>query len=290
MMNENAYPFRVGDLDCIAVRDCSEPGAVKELIPDIDDPAVTQAFARRGWPTGDISYDFLALFVRSGQHRIVIDAGWGSCSDQHESRFLQTLGEAGVMPEDVTQVILTHLDLDHAGGVLDGRGGLAFPNARHVMAEETLTGYTSDRIQAMLTPPDAAAYREMAALLSGRTLLTQGETEVLPGVRVLPAPGHRLGHVAVELVSDGHTLLHLADTVLHPAVIEHPDWRTGYDSVQETIRATRHRLFGRAAASNALVFFSHTPFPGLCYIRREGTGWRWEPLADPRANQDKGGA
>ncbi len=289
-MGENAHRFRVGNLECIAVRDSIEPGVVRELIPDIDDPAVAQVFARRGWPTGDISFDFLALFVRSGQHRIVIDVGWGPCSDQHESRFLQILGEAGVMPEEVTQVILTHLDLDHAGGILDGQGGLAFPNARHVMAEEVLTAYTSDRIQALLTPSDAAAYREMATLLSGRTLLTQGDTEVLPGIRVLPAPGHRIGHVAVELVSGGHTLLHLADTVLHPAVIEHPDWRTGFDSVQETIRATRHRLFDRAAKSNALVFFSHTPFPGLGSIRREGTDWRWEPLGDSRAEGGKGGA
>ena len=280
-MSENAYRFRVGNLECIAVRDSVEPGVVKDLIPDVDDPAVTQVFARRGWATGDITFDFLALYVQSGQHRIVIDAGWGPCSDQHESRFLQILGEEGVSPEDVTHVILTHLDLDHAGGVLDGRGGLAFPYARHAMAEEALTAYVSDRIQAMLTPSDAAAYREMATLLSGRTLLTQGETEVLPGVRVLPAPGHRLGHVAVELVSEEQTLLHLADTVLHPAVIEHPDWRTGYDSAQERIRATRHQLFARAADADALVFFSHTPFPGLGHIVREGSAWRWVPLDSP---------
>ncbi len=216
-MGENAYRFRVGSLDCIAVRDCFEPGVVKELIPDVDDPAIAEALAHRGWPTGEIQFDFLGLHAQFGRHSIVIDPCWGPCSDTLESRFLPNLREAGVAPDEVTLVILTHLDLDHAGGVLDGRGGLAFPNARHVMAEEALTGYVSDRIQAMLTPSDAAAYREMATLLSGRTLLTQGETEVLPGVRVLPAPGHRLGHLAVELVSDGQTLLHLADTVLHPA-------------------------------------------------------------------------
>jgi glyoxylase-like metal-dependent hydrolase (beta-lactamase superfamily II) len=290
MMNENAYPFRVGDLDCIAVRDSAEPSDVRDLIPDIDDPVVAEAFARRGWSTGTISYDFLGLYVRSGTDQVVVDPGWGPCTDRLESRFAANLRATGVKPEDVTLVILTHLDLDHAGGVLDARGDLAFPRARHVMAEEALTGYTSDRIQAMLTPSDAAAYRKMASLLNGRTLLTQGETEILPGIRSIPAPGHRLGHMAVEFVSRGETLLHLADTVLHPAIVEHPDWRTGYDSVQETIRATRHRLFDRAVASKALVFFSHTPFPGLGYIRHEGTGWRWEPLADHRADHDKGGA
>ncbi len=277
-MNRDVYRFHVGKLDCIAVRDCAELAPVKDLIPDADDPAITQALAQRGWSTGEIEFDFLGLFVRFGQHNLVIDPGWGPCTDRLESRFLQNLSHAGVSPQDVTLVVLTHLDLDHAGGILDGRGGLAFPNARHVMAEEALIGYTSDRIQAMLTPADAAAYREMAALLAGRTFLTKGETDVLPGMRALPAPGHRLGHMVVELISDRHTLLHLADTVLHPAIIEHPDWRTGYDSVQDTIRATRHRLFARAADTSALVLFSHTPFPGLGRIARDGSTWRWEPL------------
>jgi glyoxylase-like metal-dependent hydrolase (beta-lactamase superfamily II) len=278
MMNKDVYAFRVGDLECLAIRDSAERYSVREFVPDVEDPAVAATFADRGWSTGEIEYDFLGLFARFGQHQIVIDPGWGPCSDKLESRFLHNLCQAGVSPQDVTLVVLTHLDLDHAGGVLDGRRGLAFPNARHVMAEEALTGYVSDRIQAMLTPADAAAYREMAALLAGRTLLTQGETEILQGMRVLPAPGHRLGHMVVELVSDGHTLLHLADTVLHPAIVEHPDWRTGYDSVQEKIRATRHCLFARAADTSALVFFSHTPFPGLGRIAREGDGWRWAPL------------
>ena len=275
-MNKDVTPFRVGDLECLAIRDSAERYSVKEFVPDVEDPAVAAAFADRGWSTGEIEFDFLGLFVRFGRHRIVIDPGWGPCSDKLESRFLHNLCQAGVSPQDVTLVVLTHLDLDHAGGVFDGRRGLAFPNARHVMAEEALTGYVSDRIQAMLTPADAAAYREMAALLAGRTFLTQGETEILPGVRAIPAPGHRLGHTAIEIVSDGETLLHLADTVLHPMIVEHPDWRTGYDSSQDAIRATRRCLFDRAAQSEALVFLSHAPFPGLGRIVPEGSAWRWE--------------
>lgn len=281
-MNSDVYPFRVGSLECISVRDSAEPVPVRELVLDVDDPAVAAAFARRGWSTGLVDYDFLGLFVACGSEQIVIDPGWGLCGDRPAGRFVENLRQAGVSPDDVTCVILTHLDLDHAGGVLNGRGGLAFPNARHVVAEEALVGYTSDRIQSMLTPQDAAAYREIAALLAGRALLTPGETEILPGVRALPAPGHRLGHMVVELISDGNTFLHLADTVLHPAIVEHPDWRTGYDSVQEKIRVTRRGLFARAADTDALVFFSHTPFPGLGRIARDGDTWRWEPVTPPQ--------
>jgi glyoxylase-like metal-dependent hydrolase (beta-lactamase superfamily II) len=276
-MRESAYPFRVGDFDCIAIRDAAEPCPVRELLPDVDDPQVREALALRGWPTDDMPYDFLGLFVRAGDDAIVIDPGWGPCTDRLESRFLPSLRQAGIEPDRVAFVILTHLDLDHAGGVIAPDGSLAFPNARHVMAEEAWTGYRSERILAMCSPTDAESYRTLARLLEGRVLLTRDETEVVAGVRTVPAPGHRLGHLAVEFVSRGETLLHLADTALHPIVVEHPTWKTGYDSSQEKIQETRRRLFERAARSGALVFLSHAPFPGLGHIASEGFGWRWSP-------------
>lgn len=280
-MRVNAYPFCVGDFAMVAIRDSAEPAHVRDLLPDVDDPAVQEAFARRGWPAGEIAYDFLGLFVRAHDDAIVIDPGWGPCTDRLETRFLTTLQQCGVDPDEITLVILTHLDLDHAGGIFAPEGGLAFPNARHAMAEEAWLGYGSERILAQCDPADAEWYRRLARLLEGRVLLTRGETEIAGGVRTVPAPGHRLGHTAVEFASRGQTLLHLADTVLHPIVVEHPDWRTAYDASQEKIRATRRQLFDRAARSDALVFLSHAPFPGLGRIESAGGAWRWSPLPPP---------
>lgn len=278
-MSENAYRFRVGQLECIALRDATEVSGVADLIPDIGDPVVAEALSRRGWATTEMTFDFLGLFVQPGREMIVIDAGWGPCSEQHKSRFAEHLREAGIAPSDVTLVILTHLDLDHAGGVIDPGGGLTFPNARVAVAENAWTWYTAEKNLATMPPAMATWFRTMKSLLDGRLLLTQGETEILPGVQSLPAPGHRLGHMAIELVSEGRTLLHLADTVLHPIVIEHPDWRTGFDTTQEIIRATRRRLFDRAVTTDALVFLSHAPFPGLGHIVREGSAWRWHGVS-----------
>ncbi len=277
-MNENSYRFRIGALEGIALRDAMEVSGVADLIPDVGDPTVAEVMATRGWSTTEMTFEFLGLFVRSGRERIVIDAGWGPCSDEHKSQFAENLREAGVAPSDVTFVILTHLDLDHAGGVMDPSGGLTFPNARVVVDERAWTWYTEEKTLATMPAAMAESFRTMKSLLDGRMLLTQGEAEILPGVRSLPAPGHRLGHMAIQLVSEGKTLLHLADTVLHPIVIEHPDWRTGFDTTQEIIRATRQRLFDRAATSDALVFLSHAPFPGLGHIVRDGSAWRWVPL------------
>lgn len=277
-MAGNAYRIRVGDLECIAIRDASEISAVRDLVPDIDDPAVAKAFAARGWTTGDVSFDYLALLVRTGTAHLAIDAGWGVAADHITGRFAEALVALDIAPDSLTHVILTHLDDDHAGGILDPRGQRAFPNATHVIDAEAWAWYTADKNLAWMPQAAAALYGAMKKALEGHLLLTHGETEILPNVRAIPAPGHRLGHMGVELRSRGETLLHLADTALHPIIVEHPDWKTGWDSSQETIRATRHRLFARAAEARALVFLSHAPFPGLGRIHREGSAWRWEPI------------
>lgn len=276
-MDPNVYRFRVGTLECMAVRDASEMAPVRDLVPDVGDPAVAEAFSARGWSTEDVSLDYLALLVRAGRSLLAIDVGWGMSADHIEGRFAETLAGMGIPPSDVTHVVLTHLDDDHAGGVLDSRGEPAFPHAIHVVDADAWAWYTADRNLAAMPQGAAALYGGMNTALEGHVQLVRGETMLLPEVRTIPAPGHRLGHMAVELSSRGETLLHLADTVLHPAIVEHPDWRTGFDSIQETIRATRHRLFARAAETDALVFLSHMPFPGLGRIRREDDGWRWAP-------------
>ncbi len=286
-MSQDVYRFAVGSLDCIAVRDATELSPVSDLVPDVVRLEVADQFRRRGWSTGEIPFDFLALLVRAGRELLAIDVGWGTSADHIRGRFAEALAEVGVAPSDVTCVVLTHLDDDHAGGVLDPRGALAFPNARHVIDADAWAWYTAEENLAAMPPAAAALYGAMKRTLEGHVQLTRGETEILPGIRLLPAPGHRLGHMAVELVSDGGTLLHLADTVLHPIVVEHPGWRTGFDTAQEAIRATRRRLFDRAATSEALVFFSHAPFPGLGRIRKEGSEWRWEPLS-PAGTDDRG--
>ena len=60
--------------------------------------------------------------------------------------------------------------------------------------------------------------------LKDMTILLEQEEEILPGVRVLFAPGHTPGHMVIFFASDGERLLYVGDTVLHPLHLEHPDW------------------------------------------------------------------
>jgi glyoxylase-like metal-dependent hydrolase (beta-lactamase superfamily II) len=108
-------------------------------------------------------------------------------------------------------------------------------------------------------------------------LVEDGES-VLPGIRVLSAPGHTFGHVVVEIVSEAEKLLYLADTALHPIHLEHADWTASVDQIPEQAVKTRRAFYERAAQPETLVLFFHFyPFPSLGYILKQGESWRWKP-------------
>jgi glyoxylase-like metal-dependent hydrolase (beta-lactamase superfamily II) len=107
----------------------------------------------------------------------------------------------------------------------------------------------------------------------------EGEVKILPGISVLPAPGHTPGHIVVEVSSSGEKLLHIADTALSPLHLEQPGWQPLYDINPEDALISKGRIFDQAAEANALVFGHHfPPFPALGYVEKRGTGWQWKPV------------
>jgi glyoxylase-like metal-dependent hydrolase (beta-lactamase superfamily II) len=108
--------------------------------------------------------------------------------------------------------------------------------------------------------------------------LFEGEKEVVPGVHVIPAPGHTPGHVALVISSSKEQLLHLGDSVLHPMHLEHPAWRNAFDLNQDDAATTQRRLFDHAAPDNAMVLAYHFPFPGIGSVKKSANAWKWESL------------
>ena len=111
-----------------------------------------------------------------------------------------------------------------------------------------------------------------------RLILVDDGAEVVPGIRVVAAPGHTPGHVALSITSDGEQLLLISDLVLHPLHLEHPEWVPVFDMLPEEAAASKRRIFDRAAEQHALVFAHHfPPFPNLGRVRNHGAGWQWQP-------------
>ena len=167
---------------------------------------------------------------------------------------VRALGHA---PEDVRRVVLTHLHFDHAGGATyhDAAGALriAFPNARYSVqrGEFDYAAHPNERTGASYLPPNFVPLAEAGVLD-----LVEGETEIVPGVRVLPAPGHTPHHQIVLVESGGETLAFLADLVPTAAHLPLP-WIMGYDVEPLLTLETKRRVLGRAATEGWLLVFEH---------------------------------
>jgi glyoxylase-like metal-dependent hydrolase (beta-lactamase superfamily II) len=169
------------------------------------------------------------------------------------------LAAVGQSAADIRYVINTHLHFDHAGGNTfngDGRDAqIAFPNATYVVqrAELEFAGERNERTAASYLPPNFDPIAE-----AGRWELVAGEHELLPGVRLLPTPGHVPHHQSVLLTDRGETACFLGDLVPTSAHIPLP-WIMGYDLEPLVTLETKRRVLGEAAAEEWTLVFEHDP-------------------------------
>jgi glyoxylase-like metal-dependent hydrolase (beta-lactamase superfamily II) len=111
--------------------------------------------------------------------------------------------------------------------------------------------------------------------LKERVDLLDGEKEIVPGVQVIPAPGHTPGHIALLISSSNSQLLHLSDAVLNPLHMEYPAWRSFFDLDPTGASTTRQQLLDRAAEDKLNILAYHFPFPGLGRVESKGHAWKW---------------
>jgi glyoxylase-like metal-dependent hydrolase (beta-lactamase superfamily II) len=290
-MNAEVYPFKVGDLQCMAVSDGTYiygpprfPPPASFLFANARRDALDKALGEHGirpeqW-TAWVS-PYICLIVKTGKHTVLVDTGADGL-DSTTGRLLRNLQTRGIRPEDIDTVIITHAHPDHTGGNIDTEGKPAFPGARYVMWKEEWNFWTSKEAESKLGEHGAIllafAHKNLPPIESQLDLINH-EGEILPGIRAVAAPGHSPGQMALAISSKGEQLLCISDVVLHPIHVEQPEWCATADFAPEQVVTIRRRLLSRAAVEKALVIAFHFPFPGLGHVVQEGKGWRWQPVA-----------
>jgi glyoxylase-like metal-dependent hydrolase (beta-lactamase superfamily II) len=280
------YAVRIGEIDVLVISDGVLPLPTKMLGHNAD-PAVRAAWlADMFLPPDTFDWSLNVVVVRSGGQTILIDAGLGSDPNLNLPRagqLVKRLEAAGIDLASVTDVVLTHMHMDHVGGLLvDGVKDRLRPDLRiHVAAAEVKFWESPDFNHVFMPPgfPDAlrSAAKRFANEYGSQLRLFDEEHEVAPGVVVRRTGGHTPGHSVVRLASGGDRLTFAGDAVFAVG-FDHPDWHNGFEHDPEEAARVRVRLLREMAASGEFLVATHLPFPSVGRVAVDGDGFRWVPV------------
>jgi glyoxylase-like metal-dependent hydrolase (beta-lactamase superfamily II) len=265
-------------MHCFAIADGSEPQPLANVLKDVPAKELARVILERGrQPSDDITY-FNVLYIESAQHRILVDAGWGEGSQQRSGQLLAGLVAAGINSAAIDTVVITHGDVDHIGGLLTRDRQPVYANATYFLPQASWDFWSNSALVARWPVPLTLFGREILPLLHERLQVVPVGNEFQPGMRFLDAPGHRPGHSALAIESEGELLVHLADTVGAAILLEHPDWHWAYDAVPEQAARDQAAVAKLAVDRAAVVFSPHLPYPGVGRILPLEKGYRWQPV------------
>ncbi len=229
-----------------------------------------------------------ALLLKSPTRKILIDCGNGSDFvakygeklgpkfaemyglDASGPTLLKSLAHHGLKPEDVTDVILTHLHFDHAGGGTTEKNGQlvpTFPKAQYYVQKANFETASKPNIRekASYFPANYEPLQKSGKL----TLLDGAQTNVIPGISVLISNGHTQGHQMVK-VSDGKTSLLYCGDVVPTSSHVRLAWVMGYDLEPLRLIEEKIQVLGPAADEKWLLYFEHDPYCDAATIQRSG--------------------
>jgi glyoxylase-like metal-dependent hydrolase (beta-lactamase superfamily II) len=280
------YALKVGDIDVLVVSDGVLP-LPTQMLGHNADPADRAAWLKDMFlPQDAFDWALNVVVVRSGGKTILIDAGLGSDPDLNLPRagqLIKRLEAAGIDLGSVTDLVLTHMHMDHIGGLLvEGVKERLRKDLRiHVAAAEVKFWESPDFSHTSMPQgfPDAlrSAAKRLVSEYGSNLRTFDEEHEIAPGVVTRRTGGHTPGHSVVRVASGGDGLTFAGDAVFTVG-FEQPDWHNGFEHDPEEAARVRVRLLRELAKSGEMLVATHLPFPSIGRVASEGDAFRFVPV------------
>lgn len=222
------------------------------------------------------------LLIRRDGRNILVDTGNGSklndklCKiygiDKEKSSLEKALAPVGLKPEDISDVILTHLHFDHAGGAtnLNDRKIIpALPNARYYVqkGQYEWAMNPSEKDRASFFNENYEPLKSMGVLE-----LIDGPGELFPGIELIPVSGHTKDMQLVKVSENNETLLYCADLIPTAAHIGVP-FVMGYDNFPMTTIEEKKKILPRALEENWILCYEHDAFREASRLNKTDRGF-----------------
>jgi glyoxylase-like metal-dependent hydrolase (beta-lactamase superfamily II) len=300
MADDQGQSFMIGDVEVLRIVEWQGPHVpAAALVPDCP-PEVWSTYEEQLVPDhreagGDRAVVALQTWVvRSAGRTVLIDTGVGNGRErpgnplfhQRKGRFLDSLVEAGIRPEDVDVVVNTHLHVDHVGWNTHDVGGAwvpTFPRARYLLpaADDAHFGPRGGYAGGA-RPVDRLVYEDSVAPVhrAGQAEVWDGEYRIDEHLVLEPAAGHTPGSSVVRLASRGERAVFVGDLLHSPVQILHPQCSSCFCLDPRQAAETRQRVLERAADERALVVPAHFGGRGAVEVRKGRGGFTLHRWAD----------
>jgi glyoxylase-like metal-dependent hydrolase (beta-lactamase superfamily II) len=236
--------------------------------------------AHKPFDAANMTLGINAYLVRTAGRVIAVDSGAPAAIGPTVAQWAAALQAAGVAPDQIDTVFLTHLHPDHVGGLTDMASGAATLPKAELIASEADWAFTHDDAIYSSLPKDLQGLFDLSRALvapydSVKTLIQPG-AEIAPGLTSVALPGHTPGHLGLRIDSGAERLLIWGD-VLHATAFQfaRPDWAFAFDTDPGLATETRRKTLDMAAADGMMVAGMHLDFPGFGYVETAGEGYRF---------------
>ena len=276
------YRVMLGDFEITALSDGTVDLPVGQLLTNTTPGAVDKSLAA-SFEKSPLQTSVNAYLINTGSKLVLIDTGAGTLFGPTLGKLLDSLKASGYQPDQVDEILITHMHPDHVGGLIK-EGKIAFPNAV-VRADKLDAGYWLDQANLdKAAKADKGFFQGAMASLkpyvtSGQFKPFEGATELAPGIRSIATPGHTPGHTSYVVESKGEKLVVWGDLVHVQAVqFANPSVTIHFDSNPGKAEAERKAEYAAAAKGGYLVAAAHIAFPGLGHVRADGKTYDWVPV------------
>ncbi len=288
------YRITLGEVEVTVLSDGTVPLPMDQLLthttPALVNHALTGSFIKEPYATS-----VNCFLLNFGSRLVLIDTGAGLTLGPTLNHLMANLRASGYEPGQVDDIFLTHMHMDHEGG-LTSNGVRAFPNAvLHADEKEANCWLNPENEKRAMDNVSRHSSDQQAKFVENNFVETRkaiqpyidaahfkwfhGGEELLPGLRAISAAGHTPGHTMFALESDGARILFWGD-IVHVAEVQlnTPETTILFDSDPTQARAERFKMLKEVGSQRDLIAGSHLPFPGVGHIRMSQQGFTFLPL------------
>lgn len=276
------YRVKIGTVTVTALSDGTLPISLHDLLTHVKPGEINRSLSRAGL-SEPVETSVNAYLIDTGSRLILVDTGAGDLYGSTVGSLAGSLRSAGVRPEQISDVLLTHIHADHSGGLMNGRA-LAFPNAVVHVSKREADFWLNPKNAVNLSAANKKRFIEAQDKVgpyvkAGKMHTFVGNAQLFAGIRALAAPGHTPGHTIYVLESQGQKLMFCGDLIHATAVqFPNPDVTIAFDINPKQAALTRKKFLLDAAKRGYWVAFDHVAFPGIGHVRAGATGYQWIPI------------